>query len=234
MRYPRFAPLLAVTLLALGGASLAHGQARPRPAPGAATVVATADGGYRIGSPNARVSLVEYASYTCPHCAHFESEGASVLHRSYVPNGRIMLEVRSLIRDPVDMAAALIARCGPANGFFRRHRGLMAQQGAVLDAASRASQDGWTSGTPATRLQRIAQDTGLIRIAGTLGVTPAAANRCLGDQATAQRLLDGTNRAVERGVRGTPTFMIDYVIVPNAYDWAALQPRLDAALASAR
>jgi protein-disulfide isomerase len=70
-----------------------------------ATATMKPDGAYVIGNPAARVKLMEWASYTCSHCAHFEQAGLPVLVRDYVRPGRVSIEFRHAVRDGFDMAA---------------------------------------------------------------------------------------------------------------------------------
>jgi protein-disulfide isomerase len=73
--------------------------------------------------PAAPLKLVEYASFTCSHCAQFAEEGFPALLRDHVRSGRLSFEFRNFVRDPYDMAAALVARCAsPANFFPLTHR----------------------------------------------------------------------------------------------------------------
>jgi protein-disulfide isomerase len=90
----------------------------PVAAPAGAIVVETAaetpEGGFVIGNPNAPLKLVEYGSHTCHVCAAFSQEGAAGMDK-YVETGVVSYEIRNLIRDPVDLTIALLARCsGPA------------------------------------------------------------------------------------------------------------------------
>jgi hypothetical protein len=113
--------LLAFLLLPL---LLAAGPARDW----SASVNRTGAGAYVLGNPAARVKLVEYASYTCSHCAAFSGESAGVLKGQMIRSGSTSLELRHLIRDQVDLAAAVVARCtGPAR-FFRTSETIFAQQ----------------------------------------------------------------------------------------------------------
>ncbi|HEY6817620.1 MAG TPA: thioredoxin domain-containing protein, partial [Croceibacterium sp.] len=108
-----------------GAALLATGQTnRNWPT----VVVETADGAHRIGNPEAKVKLVEYVSYTCPHCAEFTREADDRIKLSYVTAGNLSLEVRHLIRDPVDLTAVMLVNCGPASKFALNHNAFMLQQ----------------------------------------------------------------------------------------------------------
>jgi protein-disulfide isomerase len=194
-------------------------------------VALTPDGGYRQGSPTARVQLVEYVSYTCSHCANYDAESHRILRSHYVPRGTISVEVRPLVRDILDLAAATVARCGNSARFFDRHHALMARQGEMI-AAAQASQASWAAVPAPQRLARIASDTGLIAAVQPLGVTAAQANACLADQAAIDRIIAVTQGSSALGIMGTPSFLINGQLQERTHSWATLQPRLDAALAA--
>ena len=73
-----------------------------------------------MGNPNAEVKLVEFGSMTCPHCAEFDEQGGKPLIDNYVKNGQVSFEFRNFVRDPFDMTASLIARCGGAKQLLPR------------------------------------------------------------------------------------------------------------------
>ncbi len=145
-------------------------------------------------------------------------------------DGRVSVEVRSIVRDQVDMAAALLARCGTPARFFDRHGALMDYQATLFGVLTDDMQRSWQSLTPTARLPRIAQDTGMAARMEAFGVTPAAANRCLADQTQIIQLVAGSNVARSLGVQGTPSFTINETLLNGVHSWPALQPALDAAL----
>ncbi|HEX8262031.1 MAG TPA: thioredoxin domain-containing protein, partial [Allosphingosinicella sp.] len=116
----------AALALALAGLAAAAPNAAAAPARKAAptavdwgrTVVATPEGGFRMGNPNARVKLVEYGSLTCGHCAAFSRQGMAPLVATYVKSGRVSYEYRNFILNGLDVAASLVARCGGPARFF--------------------------------------------------------------------------------------------------------------------
>lgn len=63
------------------------------------------------GSEDAPVTVIEYASYTCPHCATFSTEVMPYLQSEFIETGKIKFIFRNFIRDRVDMAVALASRC---------------------------------------------------------------------------------------------------------------------------
>jgi protein-disulfide isomerase len=202
-----------------------------RPPPRPAAVTLTPDGGYRLGNAAARVRLVEYVSYTCSHCANYDAESYQLLRSEYVPRGTTSVEVRPLVRDIVDLAAATVARCGNPARFFERHHALMARQEAMLTAAQTA-QTGWAAVPAPQRLARIATDTGVLTAVLPLGVTRAQANACLSDQAAIERIVAIAEGSRTLGIEVTPSFLINGQLQNGAHSWATLRQRLDAALAA--
>ena len=76
-----------------------------------ATTTRLPSGAMLIGNPAAPLKLVEYGSYTCSHCAAFAAESDKVLKHEMIATGSVSLEYRHLIRDRLDLAAAILARC---------------------------------------------------------------------------------------------------------------------------
>ena len=194
------------------------------------TVVAEVNGAHRIGNPQAKVKLVEYVSYTCPHCAEFTREADDRIKLAYVQPGTLSLEVRHLIRDPVDLTAVLLANCGPASKFPLNHSTLMIQQSkwiAPLSSATAAQRARWTSGDGPTRRRNIANDFGLYQIMQGRGYNRPELDRCLSDEATAQRFAEQSQKDWGLpGIGGTPAFAINGVIMPGTHTWAALEQQL--------
>ena len=142
----------------------AAAPAKPAAARLSATVAANEIGAFVMGSPTAKVRLVEYFSYTCSHCAEFEKISAVPLKSLYVDKGLVVVEYRNLIRDPLDMTAALLARCGGANAFPANHRAIMLAQPTWLGKVikmTEAQMAPWYQGSTTERAERIAADSGL-------------------------------------------------------------------------
>lgn len=196
-----------------------------------ATVV-RADSGHTIGNPAATVRLTEYISYTCSHCANFTREGEQPLKLAYVAPGKIKLEIRHLLRDPVDLTAAMLAHCGVPAKFSANHTAFMLSQNTwmpKMQAAAAAQTQRWTTGEPAARRKAIAADLGFYAIMERRGYSRTQADRCLGDQAMAKQLADTSARDWKLpGIGGTPAFAIDGVVLTGTHSWQALQTQLDA------
>src|SRR3546814_11806799 len=87
------------------------------------TTVVEINQGHVIGNPEAENTLAEYISYTCPLCAQFANQGDPVIKLALIHPGELKLEVRHLLRDPVDLTAAMLAHCGDASRSAERRVG---------------------------------------------------------------------------------------------------------------
>jgi protein-disulfide isomerase len=194
------------------------------------TVTVTPAGAYVLGNPKARVKLVEYASYTCPHCAHFAAESAAPL-RATIRSGSTSWELRHLVRDRLDLAAAILARCTGRQGFFGSTEAIFAAQDQWL---MRGMQYEQLNGSQlrlygqADQLRALADGSGLTALVQARGLTPTATAACFADEAGIARITAMTG-AKPPEVTGTPTFFINGRVVPRATDWSSLQPALRAA-----
>lgn len=198
-----------------------------------ATVTVSPIGAHIVGNPNAKIRLVEYFSYTCSHCADFAKLGDVPLKTQYIDKGLVLFEYRNLVRDPVDMTAALLARCGTIGAFAGNHQAIFAAQPVWLDKvvkASDAQKNSWYEGTTAERARKIAADTGLGALMQKRGYTAAQLNACLDSEVAQAEVTGMTNiaRGADR-VRGTPTFFINGSRA-EVVEWPALKTKLDAAL----
>src|SRR6478672_5906480 len=99
----------------------------------------TAEGGFVMGNPNAKVKLIEYGSMTCPHCAHFDEEATPALINEFVKTGDVSFEFRNFVRDAMDVSASLVARCGGAKRFFPVTRAMFKDQQLGEEDRKRAS-----------------------------------------------------------------------------------------------
>ena len=219
MRIPSVLAALALPLAA------APAQA---PRDWSANVVATPAGAWVIGNPAARVKLVEWGSYTCSHCAHFATESRTVLEGRMIRSGSTSLEVRHLIRDPLDFTAVAVARCGGPRGFVRRHYAIMDGQSQWLEKGAAFVQ------TNAEALNKLARPVAFRRIADGAGLTAIGqANGLTAPQVAACFTPAALDRLSKLGdppaeVQGTPYFFVNGKAVPGV-GWDGLQPVLAAA-----
>ncbi|MDO7835928.1 thioredoxin domain-containing protein [Sphingobium sp. HBC34] len=195
------------------------------------TLAETPDGYYLMGNPAAKVKLVEFGSYTCSHCKDFSVEASEEI-RKIVDTGKMSFEFRPYLRDPIDLSTALLARCGGKDIFYPLSEQFFANQTAMLekvqgnDAAFKAVEQL----PPAQRPGAIAQIVGLVEFAQQRGISADQAKQCLADVGAATKLAKGVEAANSQyNIQGTPTFVLNGVVVDNVANWAALQPKLKAA-----
>jgi protein-disulfide isomerase len=201
------------------------------------TVVSkTPEGGFVMGNPNAKVKLVEFGSLTCPHCAAFEAEGGKTLVDDYVKKGLVSWEFRNFVRDPFDMTATLLARCGGTASFFGLTRNLFTDQKewvGKIQAADPAKVQALQSLPPGQQFSTIADLGGLKQYASMRGVPRAKGEQCLANQAEVNQLVQmNTDAVTTYNVPGTPTFLINGTIVDQTATWDKLEPQIKEALAS--
>lgn len=193
----------------------------------------TAGGTYVYGNPAAKAKLVEYLSYTCSHCAHFTAEAWPTLKRDYLARGTTSIEVRHAIRDPIDIAAALLARCDGPGRFLDHSAAIFAAQESVLGKAQQfaAASGERLKGMPAAQVvAEFANGAGLTALMRGRGMSQAKINACLANKQQMNILAGMASEAWKtRKISGTPAFLINGVTVQGS-DWGRLKPALDAAV----
>ena len=199
------------------------------------TVTQTPEGGMLMGNPEAPVKVIEYASFTCPACAKFSETGTPPLVDKYVKTGRVSLEFRHLVRDPADLAASLIARCGGPTPFFKLTEQLFASQsqwlGGLQTALTPADQQAMQTMAPAQVVTTIGEKAGLIQFARMRGIPEEKARTCLADQQATERLVAMTNEGAQKyKVAGTPSFIINGELSDAGAEWEKLEPQILKAL----
>jgi len=162
------------------------------------------------GAPDAAVTVIEYASVTCPHCAVFQADVFPKLKQDYIDTGKIRYIFRELPTAPGDWAKAgfLLARCVPEERYF-----------GFLDVLF-SKQAQWIGHLDV--LQQIARAS---------GINAEKFDQCISDQAELDRMKKAINFGVkEYGVKSTPTFVINGKTYENM-PWEQFQATLDPLLA---
>lgn len=219
----RKAALGIIALLAIGATTPPGGWN--------ATITTSPEGAPVLGNPKAAVRLTEYVSYTCPHCSHYAIESEAPLRLGYVATGKLAIEVRPVLRNSIDVAAALLANCGPKSGFFQTHSAILRRQASWITPLvnpSKAQEQRWSTGEFAARNRAIAADFHFYELMATRGFDRAAVDRCLADKPLAERLAQLSKAGAEAGVEKTPTFAINGALLLGTSDWAMLRPQLEA------
>jgi protein-disulfide isomerase len=199
------------------------------------TVVATGEGGFRMGNPDAAVKLVEYASYTCPHCADFAAEASPTLKGDFVRSGRMSWEFRPYLLFPTDPGITMLVRCQGAAGAFTLGDQIFAQQAqwrGRLQALPDAEKKRLGALAPDQQLAAVVRAAGIDQFFRQRGMPQARINSCLADKKGLEQTLAITRAGREKyQVSGTPTFFINGVKVADTWTWQKLQPALRQALA---
>lgn len=145
-----------------------------------------------LGNANAPVTVIEYASASCPHCAQFNNDVFPEFKRRYIDTGRVRYVFREFLTEPVQMAAAsfLLARCAGRERYF-----------TVLDAVYHGQRDMIVNNDVRGGLLRIAQGAGMTEAQFTACVTNEEAMRAL--EARVDRY------ANQNHIQFTPTFVIN-------------------------
>jgi protein-disulfide isomerase len=194
------------------------------------TVTQSNTGGHIIGNPAAATKVVEYASYTCGHCATFEGQEAPLLKSQYIANGKVSFEVRNLVRDPIDLTVAVMARCGGKAKFFGNHKLLMASQKAIMAKAqsiTSATEAKLNAGDLPGFLSSAYKELGLASYMTQRGITPAQANACLADKSITDKVIAMTEEATgPLGIAGTPSFLVNGKLADDVHDLTSLKPFL--------
>ena len=190
----------------------------------------TAEGGFLLGNPSARVKIVAYISLTCQECAAFTAQGMPHLV-DHVRSGRVSLEYRNFYRDGVDIAAAMMSRCAAPERYFQMTYNLYREQRTWLGrvnglTAEQRQQVGGAAPLQATAL--LVPWLGLDAIADRYGVTSRDRENCI-TQANFDQLKAVRDAGAAAGVQSTPTFFINGTRQDGG-TWATLEPQLRAAL----
>jgi protein-disulfide isomerase len=184
----RFNAILPALALSLGLAVSAGAQEATTDA------VATPTPGYMaLGPADAKVTIIEYASFTCPHCASFHESVFKPLKADYIDTGKVRFEFREVYFDRYGLWAAMTARCGGDLRYF-----------GISDILLSTQQE-WAGTDDATTVVE-----NLKRIGRTVGMDDAALDTCLNDAGMAQALVEQYQTdATADGVEGTPTILIN-------------------------
>ena len=143
-----------------------------------------------LGNPEAPITIVEYASLTCPHCAHFANDVLPELKKEWIDTGKARLVLRDFPLDEPALRAAMIARCAPPERYY-----------AFADTFF-AAQEKWVrSGDYREALARLAK---------LGGMGQAEFDTCIKNTDLENKIVEGRLRATqELDVNSTPTFFVN-------------------------
>lgn len=187
LRNTLLAPVITAVML-IAAPALAQ-NAAPAAAPAAAIDLAQATSPRTLGNPKAPIEVHEYASFTCPHCAHFEEEFLPKLKADFIDNGQVVLIFHDFPLDQLAVAAEMAARCLPPERYN-------AAKGLIFK-----DQKNWESAQdPVAALKQ------LLRLGG---MTDATFQACLSSKPLLDFVVKSRmDAANNEEVKGTPTFII--------------------------
>ena len=229
------ASIAALSLAACNsGGAAPSGDALPKVAAPAgqtwSAVVSATQDGFIMGNPDAPLKLIEFASPTCSHCAEFSKEGAEALKRQFVDSGRVSLEIRPFMLNPMDLAIASIANCGGTERFFPLLENVYATQEELIQGIQSADQAAAQSALQSQNFPAFARAIKLDTYFAARGMAASDIDTCLSDTAKVTRWQESTTRNGEQfEVTGTPTFVLNGEVLANAGTWDAVRERLEAA-----
>jgi protein-disulfide isomerase len=193
----------AVAVLAVAGAGGYYVRTRPGNAVGSAAAQTTGEaevsmsdlmtpgplGDQVQGAADAPVTIIEYASMTCPHCAHFHETTYPELKRKYIDTGKVRFIFREFPLDPLAAAGSMLARCAGKDKYFPMVETLFAQQ------------KDWVTQKPLQPMLGIAKQAGF---------TQESFDKCLANQQMLDGIEETRTRASQKlNVTSTPTFFIN-------------------------
>lgn len=182
---------LTAAMLSFAPAAFAADTPSATAAPTVAAVPAVTAADRVLGRADAPVTVIEYASFTCSHCADWTNEVLPDFKARYIDTGKVRLVFRDMPTQPVQVAAtaAAIGRCAAPDRFFDVAHHFMAGQAAAFASGNARN---WYVGAIAAS-----------------GRTQPQMDACLADPATQRALQADVEAAVAAGVQGTPSFFVN-------------------------
>ena len=163
-----------------------------------------------IGSADAPVTIIEYSSMTCPHCANFHANTLPELKAKYIDTGKARYIIREFPLDNLAAAAFMLARCaGP-------------EKTMPLIELLYAQQKQWAFGE-GSRLPALRKITKV-----NAGITKEAFDKCLTDQNTLDKMLEIRKRGGDVfSVNSTPTFFVNGKVLKGGHSLAEFEKIMD-------
>lgn len=141
-----------------------------------------------LGQADAPVTMIEYASATCPHCAEFHAKTFPTIKTEYIDSGKVRFAMREFPFDQLSLAAFMVARCAPEERYFD-----------IIDVLFE-QQKTWTQNPKSE----------LFKIAKFAGFTEKDFEACLKNEEVAKGIMVSKDQATSAlGVNSTPTFFIN-------------------------
>lgn len=215
--------------------------ATPAAAPGSTaatdwtkTVVETPEGGFRMGNPDAKVKIVEFASFTCTHCKDFHLEAEKNLKPTYVKTGQVSYEYRPFMLNVYDFVAAQVALCEGSDRFFTWAGELYGNHDAWVTPFTKLTEADIAplkALAPGEQVKGLAVAGKMHEFARSRGMPRAQFDTCLSNQAQLDKLTAQQQAAIDAyQINGTPSFLLNGRKLDGVNSWETLKPRIDEAL----
>ncbi|RME68656.1 MAG: DsbA family protein, partial [Alphaproteobacteria bacterium] len=177
--------------------------------------VATDVGGFAIGADDAPVKIIEYGSYTCPHCTHFHEDVLPKLKEKYIDRGLVHFEFRSFVANGPDLLASMLVACEGAARFEPLSDLFFARLGGEVE---------WRQGSDPNAY--------VAELAKRAGVPATRFQQCQADSAMRDKLMAMRQGAIDDyNLRGTPTIVVNGKVRQNVNEWDALDRLVGSLLA---
>lgn len=204
---------VAAGVAGLGGVALAQRQGGPAEVSVDELMKAGELPDLVLGKADAKVTVVEYASMTCGHCAAFHTKVLPELKKKYVDTGKVRFIMREFPLDNLAAAGAMLARCA---GPEKAH--------GVMDVLFQRQDDWIVRGNPLPKLFEVVK---------AQGFTQESFDKCLTDQKMLDSITSARAKASEKfGVNSTPTFFINGKRLTGAPTVAEFEKALEPLLKS--
>lgn len=194
-------------------------------------VVETPEYGFLRGNPNAKVKVVEFASFTCPHCREFYVESEDALTRDYISTGRISYEFRPFALNLQDMIATNLATCEGSGRFYAWTNALFRKQESWIKPYMELKQP------DIDRISGLSSDKQLLALAEAgkfqdfargQGMPKAKFDSCISNEKRSDQMTNSQQKAIDTyKITGTPTFIVNGEKLEGVTTWAGLKADLD-------
>jgi protein-disulfide isomerase len=164
-----------------------------------------------LGRKDAPVTIIEYASLTCPYCRQFHIEVFPVLKAEYIDSGKVRYILREFPIGKQSGLATVALRCAPPDKYFTLYDKFMRQQAAWVSQEVRAEP--------------------ILKVAAQVGMTRAQFDSCRENRAMIAALNGVKERGRTLGIIGTPNFFVQGKLVKTVIGVKELREMVDAALA---
>lgn len=164
-----------------------------------------------IGDPNAPVTIVEYASFTCPHCANFHTQTLPQIKKDYVDTGKVKFIFRDFPFEQVGATAALLSRCVDPSRYYGFSDLIMRQQA------------NWTA--------QVNPIAGLTKMAKLAGMSDAMIEECMNNEKLLDQIVAVRKEAMDKyGFNSTPSFLVNNEKVVGAESFETFKKLIEAEL----